>query len=168
MGHPDIRKIVFTGGTEGGLEVLGLAASNVTPVLAELGGKGPIIVCEDADLDEAADGVMSQVFARQGEVCFAGTRLFLPRSVHDAFVEKIIERVGGISVGDAMDEATDMGPLISPGHLADVVGYVESAVEDGARVACGGSRATPGRRAGRQFHAAHGAHQSEPGHEGGL
>ena len=143
VGHPDIRKIVFTGGTEGGLEVLGLAASNVTPVLAELGGKGPIIVCEDADLDEAADGVMSQVFARQGEVCFAGTRLFLPRSIHDAFVEKIIERVEGIGVGDAMDEATDMGPLISPDHLADVVGYVESAVEDGARVACGGGRATP-------------------------
>ncbi len=140
-GHPDVRKIVFTGGTEGGLEVLGLAASNVTPVLAELGGKGPIIVCEDADLDEAADGVMSQAFARQGEVCFAGTRLFLPSAVHDEFLDKILERVGGMRVGDAMSEETDMGPLISRGHLADVVGCVESALEDGARVACGGGRA---------------------------
>ncbi len=141
VGHPGVRKVVFTGGTEGGLEVLGLAASNVTPVLAELGGKGPIIVCEDADLDEAADGVMSQVFARQGEVCFAGTRLFLPASIHDAFVDRLVERVRRIRVGDAMSEATDMGPLISRGHLADVVGYVESAREDGARVAAGGGRA---------------------------
>lgn len=143
VGHPGVRKVVFTGGTEGGLEVLGLAAPNVTPVLAELGGKGPIIVCEDADLDEAADGVMSQVFARQGEVCFAGTRLFLPASIHDGFVEKLAERVRRIRVGDAMSEATDMGPLISPSHLADVVGYVESAQAEGARVAAGGGRATP-------------------------
>ncbi len=151
VGHPDVRKVVFTGGTEGGLEVLGLAAPNVTPVLAELGGKGPIIVCEDADLEEAADGVMSQVFARQGEVCFAGTRLFLPHSIHDAFVEKIVERAGSIRVGDAMDEATDMGPLISRDHLGDVLGYVESAVEDGAQVACGGARAADAGDAGGNF-----------------
>ncbi len=141
VGHPDVRKIVFTGGTEGGLEVLGLAASNVTPVLAELGGKGPIIVCEDADLDEAADGVMSQAFARQGEVCFAGTRLFLPSSICTEFLDKIIARVSEIRVGDAMDEETNMGPLISRDHLADVVGYVESALAEGACVACGGGRA---------------------------
>ena len=141
VAHPDVRKVVFTGGTEGGLQVLRLASSNVTPVLAELGGKGPIIVCEDADLEEAADGVMSETFARQGEVCFAGTRLFLPETIHDSFVAMLVERTRAIRVGDAMSEESDMGPLISKDHLSEVVGYVESAKKAGATVVVGGSRA---------------------------
>ncbi|MBI3636065.1 MAG: aldehyde dehydrogenase family protein [Candidatus Rokubacteria bacterium] len=111
--HPDVRKIVFTGGTEGGAQVLAAAGRNVVPALVELGGKGPIIVCGDADLDEAADGVMSQAFARQGEVCFAGTRLFLPAAIHDNFVARLVKRADAMVVGDAMDEATEMPTLVT-------------------------------------------------------
>jgi acyl-CoA reductase-like NAD-dependent aldehyde dehydrogenase len=100
--HPGIRKVVFTGGTAGGREVLRDAANNVTPALVELGGKGPIIVCADAELDEAVDGVMSQAFARLGQVCFAGTRLFLPASIHDEFVERLARKAHALRVGDAV------------------------------------------------------------------
>lgn len=138
--HPGIRKIVFTGGTAGGKEVLRDAADNVTPALVELGGKGPIIVCADAEMDEAVDGVMSQAFARLGQVCFAGTRLFLPDSIHDEFVERLARKAYAVRVGDAMDEATEMGPLISRSHLESVLRYVEDATREGAHVVPGGGR----------------------------
>ena len=139
--HPGIRKLVFTGGLEGGRQVLADAGRNITPALIELGGKGPIIVCEDVDLDEAVDGVMSQAFARQGEVCFAGTRLFLPDSIHEVFVERLAERARKVRVGDAMDESTEMGPLISRAHLESVMGYVRGLVDEGARMVPGGGLA---------------------------
>jgi len=140
--HPGIRKLVFTGGTAGGREVLRDAAENVTPALVELGGKGPIIVCADADLDEAVDGVISQAFARLGQVCFAGTRLFLPDAIHDAFVERVARKAYAVRVGDPMDDATEMGPLISRAHLESVLRYVEEATREGAQVVPGGGRVT--------------------------
>lgn len=147
--HPGIRKVVFTGGTESGKEVLVDAGRNVVPALVELGGKGPILVCDDADVDEAVDGVMAQAFARQGEVCFAGTRLFLPDTLHDDFVRRLAERANTICIGDAMDEGTQMGPLISRAHLGAVIGHIEAAVAEGAHVVPGGGRpADPGLPAG--------------------
>lgn len=140
--HPGIRKLVFTGGTVAGREVLRDAADNVTPALVELGGKGPIIVCEDADIDEAVDGVISQAFARLGQVCFAGTRLFLPAGIHDRFVERLAEKAHSIRVGHPMDEATEMGPLISRAHLESVLRYVDEATREGAHVVPGGGRVT--------------------------
>lgn len=134
-----IRKIVFTGGAAGGEEVLVDAARGVKPVLAELGGKGPIIVCDDADLDEAVVGVLSQSFARQGQVCFAGTRLFLPDSLHDDFVSRLAERANQIRVGNALDQATDMGPLISRDHLDGVVRHIERAIAEGSHLVPGGA-----------------------------
>jgi acyl-CoA reductase-like NAD-dependent aldehyde dehydrogenase len=136
--HPGIRKVVFTGGTEGGEEVLVDAARNVTSVLAELGGKGPILVGSEVDVDEVAAGVLSQAFARQGQVCFAGTRLFVPRQLRTAVVDRLVDLATKMSVGDAMNPATELGPLISAAHLRSVAAHVDAAVEKGAHLACGG------------------------------
>lgn len=134
----DVRKIVFTGGGIGGEEVLVEAGRQVTPVLAELGGKGPIIVCEDVDIDEAAAGIVSQAFARQGQVCFAGTRMFVPTALHDQMVDAVAARMNQLRVGPATDEDSQLGPLISPQHLKDVVGYLDEAVEAGCEIIDGG------------------------------
>ena len=136
--HPGIRKVVFTGGTEGGQEVLLDAARNVTPVIAELGGKGPILVGSQVDVDEVASGVLSQAFARQGQVCFAGTRLFVPSQLRTAVVDRLVDLATKMSVGDAMNPATELGPLISAAHLRSVAAHVDAAVAKGASLACGG------------------------------
>ena len=136
--HPGIRKVVFTGGTEGGEEVLVDAARNVTPVLAELGGKGPILVGSAVDVDEVAAGALSQAFARQGQVCFAGTRLFVPSHLRTAVVDRLVDLATKMSVGDAMNPATELGPLISAAHLRSVTAHVDAAVAKGASLACGG------------------------------
>lgn len=138
VGHRDVRKVVFTGGPEGGEQVLVDAARQVTPVLAELGGKGPILVDRNVDVAEVADGVVSQAFARQGQVCFAGTRLFVPATLHDELIAAVASRAERIRVGDALEPATQMGPLITPDHLKTVRSYIDDAVSDGAKVAFGG------------------------------
>jgi acyl-CoA reductase-like NAD-dependent aldehyde dehydrogenase len=137
--HPGVRKVVFTGGTEGGEEVLLDAARNVTPVLAELGGKGPIIVGRDIDVDEVAAGVMSQAFARQGQVCFAGTRLFVPTDLRETVVDRLVHFAAQMRIGDAMDPTSQMGPLISATHLQSVVDHIDGAVSKGATLVCGGA-----------------------------
>src|SRR3984957_6123184 len=137
--HPGVRKVVFTGGTEGGEEVLVDAApSYFPPCLAELGGKGPILVGSRADVDEVASGGLSQAFARQGQVCFAGTRLFVPGHLRPAVVDRLVDLAAKISVGDAMNPATELGPLISDAHLRSVAAHVDAAVAKGATLACGG------------------------------
>ncbi len=138
--HPKVRKVIFTGGTEGGLEILHQAAETVTPAVLELGGKGPIIVCEDIDWDEAIDGVLTQAFARKSEVCFAGSRLFLPDSIHDRFVKDLAAKANRIPLGNPLDDATQLGPLLTPDRVDFVQGYVDAARKDGAQVICGGSR----------------------------
>jgi betaine-aldehyde dehydrogenase len=87
--HPRVRKVIFTGGTEGGYEILQQAVRTVTPAVLELGGKGPIIVCDEIDWAETLDGVLTQAFARKAEVCFAGSRLFLPRGMEAEFVARL-------------------------------------------------------------------------------
>lgn len=151
VSHPDVRKIVFTGGGIGGEEVLAEAGRQVTPVLAELGGKGPIIVCEDVDIQETAAGVVSQAFARQGQVCFAGTRLFAHAAVHDELVEAVAERMNRLVVGPAMDEESQLGPLISPEHLQDVVAYLDEAVSEGCTILDGGGMPDDPRLAAGNF-----------------
>lgn len=138
--HPKVRKIIFTGGTEGGLEILQQAAATVTPAVLELGGKGPIIVCEDIDWDEAIDGVLTQAFARKAEVCFAGSRLFLPESIHDRFVEDLAVKANRIPLGNPLDDETQLGPLLTPDRVDFVQSHVDEARADGAQVVCGGGR----------------------------
>lgn len=113
-------------------------------MLIELGGKGPIIVCDDVDIEEAVSGVVSQAFARQGEVCFAGTRLFLPDSMHDEFVNRLAAKLAAMTVGDAMEEGADIGPLISKKQLQFVAQHIADAKKEGAHLVGEGGQIVEG------------------------
>ena len=108
-----MRKIAFTGSTAVGREIMRMAAGNVKRLTLELGGKGPNIVLDDADLDLAADGTLFGCLMNQGQACESGTRIIVAAAVHDKFVERLIERTRTISIGDPLDPATDFGPVIS-------------------------------------------------------
>jgi aminomuconate-semialdehyde/2-hydroxymuconate-6-semialdehyde dehydrogenase len=136
-GHPDVNRVAFTGSPATARTVYGDAAANLTPVSFELGGKSPFIVFEDADLDAAAATAAYQ-YDNSGQVCLAGTRLLVQRSVLDQFLERFRARVDEIRVGDPRDEATTYGPLIHPVALERVTGHVERAIADGATLAFGG------------------------------
>ncbi|MBI3699118.1 MAG: aldehyde dehydrogenase [Afipia sp.] len=140
--HPKVRKIIFTGGTEGGREILQQAAYSVTPTVLELGGKGPIIVCENIDWDETIDGVLTQAFARKAEVCFAGTRLFVPAKKHDKFVADLAAKAARIPLGNPLDSKTQLGPLMTPERLTDILSQVDTAKKDGVKVFSGGEKET--------------------------
>ena len=140
-GHPRVAKVSFTGGVATGEKVLaGAASSTLKDVTLELGGKSPLIVLDDADLDRAADIAMAANFFSSGQVCTNGTRVFVPASVKSAFESRILERVARIRCGDPLDEATNFGPLASFAHMEKVLGYIRSGVEEGARLIAGGGR----------------------------
>jgi aldehyde dehydrogenase (NAD+) len=139
--HPQVRKIIFTGGTEGGHEILQQAVRTVTPAVLELGGKGPIIVCDDVDWNEAIDGVLTQAFARKAEVCFAGTRLFLPAGMHDEFVADLAAKAAKIPMGNPLDDRTQLGPLMTPDRLTEILEKIDKARANGAKIYCGGDKA---------------------------
>jgi acyl-CoA reductase-like NAD-dependent aldehyde dehydrogenase len=151
-GNPQVRKIVFTGSLEAGQRVMELAVKNLTPVLLELGGKAPFIVCDDVDMDEALDGVLMTALSGQGEICFAGTRFLIPASIYDTFAEQLVKRVASIRLGPGIREETEMGPLITARHLASVDRYVQEAREQGARIYTGGARADTGELAAGNFY----------------
>ena len=139
VASPGVSKISFTGGIPTARRILESAAANITPALLELGGKSAFVICEDADLEAAvADALMGIAF-QNGEVCFAASRLFLHDSIHDAFLERFAMALQNVRIGDALDEATHVGPLVSRAHLERVHGYVEKARAEGARV-IGGAR----------------------------
>jgi betaine-aldehyde dehydrogenase len=138
--HPKVRKIIFTGGTEGGHEILRQCVQNVTPAVLELGGKGPIIVCEDVDWDEAVDGVLTQAFARKAEVCFAGTRLFLPQRLHDKFVNRLASKAATIPLGNPLDGKTQLGPLMTSDRLDEILAQIRKARAAGVTVCSGGEK----------------------------
>lgn len=136
--HPDIDKIAFTGSTATGKIIAASAASNLTRVSLELGGKSPNIVFDDADLDVAANGAIAGIFGATGQTCMAGSRLLVQESVHDALLEKIIERTRQIRLGDPMSDDTDMGPVSNQPQLDKVMHYIAVARQEGAQVAFGG------------------------------
>ena len=140
--HAKVRKIIFTGGTEGGREILQQSVQSIKPAVLELGGKGPIIVCEDIDWEEAIDGVLTQAFARKAEVCFAGTRLYIPTKMHDGFVADLAAKAQRIPMGNPLDARTQLGPLISDRRLREIVARVRAAKAAGATVCGGGEKAT--------------------------
>ena len=143
--HPDIAKISFTGGVATGKKVMSQAAdSSLKEVTMELGGKSPLIICEDADLDLAADIAMMANFFSSGQVCTNGTRVFIPKSLQQQFEQKILERVPYISVGDPLDAKTNFGPLSSFAHMEKVLGIIETGKQQGARVLTGGGRIVEG------------------------
>ncbi|HDX8756790.1 TPA: betaine-aldehyde dehydrogenase [Klebsiella michiganensis] len=137
--HPDIAKISFTGGVASGKKVMAnSAASSLKEVTMELGGKSPLIVCEDANLDLAADIAMMANFYSSGQVCTNGTRVFIPARLKAAFEEKILARVARIRPGDPFAESTNFGPLVSFPHRDNVLRYIAIGKQEGARLLCGG------------------------------
>ena len=143
--HPRIEKISFSGGTDTGKKVTASAtSSSLKDVTMELGGKSPLIIFDDADLDRAADTAMMANFYSSGQVCTNGTRVFIPTALKSAFEAKILERVARIRIGNPEDENTNFGPLVSFAHMESVLGYIAKGKEEGARVLCGGERLTQG------------------------
>ncbi|MBU9169011.1 betaine-aldehyde dehydrogenase [Burkholderia gladioli] len=150
--HPGIAKVSFTGGVETGKKVMSLAgASSLKEVTMELGGKSPLIVFADADLERAADIAVTANFFSAGQVCTNGTRVFVDRAVKDAFIARVLERVARIRVGKPSDADTNFGPLVSPAQLDKVLGFIESAKAEGAKLLAGGERLTQGHFANGQY-----------------
>lgn len=138
--HPMVKKVSFTGGTTTGRALARIAADKLMPVTLELGGKSPTIVCEDADLDHAVNGVLFGIFSSSGESCIAGSRLFVHESVRAPFMERLIARTNALRVGDPTDPRTQMGPLITAEHRASIERYVQLGLDEGGRLLAGGHR----------------------------
>ena len=136
--NASVDAITFTGSTGVGRGVLKSAAEHITPVDLELGGKAPSIVLPDADLENAARGVVAGIFSNAGQNCVATSRCLVHESVHDELVEKIVEKTERITLGPGTDPKTDMGPVISESAREDILSYVESATEEGATLLTGG------------------------------
>jgi phenylacetaldehyde dehydrogenase len=138
--HPGVDKVSFTGSTAVGKSILAAAAGNLKRVSLELGGKSPVIVFPDADLERATDAAASGIFGNAGQVCVAGSRLYVHRKVFDRVVDGVVERAKKLKVGPGLQPDTQMGPLISQKQLDRVRGYVESGTQEGAEVVVGGQR----------------------------
>jgi aldehyde dehydrogenase (NAD+) len=139
--HRDVDKVAFTGSTEVGRIIQRAAAGNLKSCSLELGGKSPNIVFADADLGAAVKGAMTGIFFNQGEVCCAGSRLFVEESAHDEFVSRLAEHARGIKVGDPLDPSTQMGAQVSEEQFTKILGYIESGTKGGANLVTGGKRA---------------------------
>ncbi|GBU13458.1 betaine aldehyde dehydrogenase [Enterobacterales bacterium] len=143
--HPHIAKISFTGGVTTGKKVMASAsASTLKEVTMELGGKSPLIIFPDANLDKAADIAMMANFYSSGQVCTNGTRVFVPAALKSEFEAKILERVQRIRLGNPTDQSVNFGPLVSFEHRESVLRYIESGKREGARLLAGGERITVG------------------------
>jgi len=150
VSHPLVDKISFTGSTSGGIAIMKSAADTMKRVTLELGGKSPNIVFADADVDKAARLAVPAVFGNAGQSCSARTRIFVEKAIHDAFLEKFVAMAKKLKAGPLDDPATELGPLISPSHWEEVMGYVDAGVKEGVRLLCGGAR-PPGMDQGNYF-----------------
>jgi len=139
--HRHVAKVAFTGGELGGKTIYESAARHLKPVSLELGGKSPNIVFADANLDNAVKGAVSGIFAASGQTCLAGSRLLLQRSIHDEFLDKLIEFASQAKLGDPADMATQVGPVTTPGQYQKVIDYIDIAKQEGARCVLGGGPA---------------------------
>jgi len=138
VSHPAVAKVSLTGSVPTGKKVLSLAGSQMKQATMELGGKSPLIVFDDADIENAVGGAMLGNFYSTGQVCSNGTRVFVQRGIHDRFVERLVERTKKIRIGDPLDPETQMGPLISKAQHDKVAGYIEIGKVEGAALALGG------------------------------
>jgi betaine-aldehyde dehydrogenase len=136
--HPVVAKVSLTGSVPTGKKVLALAGSLMKHATMELGGKSPLIVFDDADLESAIGGAMLGNFYSTGQVCSNGTRVFVQKGLHDRFLDRLVERTKAIRIGDPLDPETQMGPLISKAQHDKVLGYVEIGRQEGANLATGG------------------------------
>jgi aldehyde dehydrogenase (NAD+) len=142
--HPGVDKVAFTGSTQVGQKIIQASAGNIKRVSLELGGKSANIVFADADMDKAVPGCAMAVFQNSGQICSAGTRLFVQRSAHDEFVERLATYARTLRVGDPTDPMTNLGPVVSRKQMDRIVGYMDGGREEGAMAACGGARLTEG------------------------
>ncbi len=137
---PRVAKVSLTGSVPTGRKVYASAAQGIKSATMELGGKSPLIIFDDADLDNAVGAAMLANFYSAGQICSNGTRVFVHRGIKTAFLDKLAARAGAIVLGDPLDEATQMGPLVSDGQLSKVLGYIDQGKAEGARLVCGGAR----------------------------
>jgi betaine-aldehyde dehydrogenase len=142
--HPQIRKISLTGEVGTGKAVMADSAASLKQVTLELGGKSPLIVFEDAAIENAVGGALLGNFYSAGEVCSNGTRVFVHRSIKAAFLERLVARVQAMRIGDPLDPATQVGALISEDHMSKVLAYIARGKAEGARLLTGGQRITSG------------------------
>ncbi|MEA1960871.1 MAG: aldehyde dehydrogenase family protein [Bacillota bacterium] len=143
-GHQEVDKIGFTGSTEVGKQIGRLAADGIKRLTLELGGKSPLIVLDDADMDMATNMALFAFLMHSGQVCESGTRLIVPRHMQDELVERMIAKIQTLTIGDQLDPATDLGPIASLDQLKTIERYVEIGKNEGAQLACGGNRLTGG------------------------
>ena len=141
---PRVDKIAFTGSTDVGKQIMREAAGTLKRLSLELGGKSPNIVFADADMEAAARGAMTGIFYNKGEVCAAGSRLFVEQTIHDEFLAKLTDKVKTLKVGDPLDKTTRMGPVVSKAQMETVLSYIEAGKQEGARLVAGGARAKVG------------------------
>jgi betaine-aldehyde dehydrogenase len=146
----DVDMVTFTGSTEVGRSIAHAAAGNIKKIGLELGGKSPNVVFTDADFEGAVEWAMIGIFFNQGEVCSAGSRIIVEKSIHEKFVKRLAERANAITIGDPLKNP-DMGPLVSKGHMETVLKYIEIGKKEGATLACGGERITDGEYAKGYF-----------------
>jgi phenylacetaldehyde dehydrogenase len=138
--HPGVDKVAFTGSTEVGRKIMAAAQGNIKKVSLELGGKSPMVVFADADLDLAVKAVASGIFYNMGQVCTAGTRLYVEDGVADAVIDGLIHEAKSLKIGPGPDRETQFGPLVSAEQFARVAGYVAKGLAEGAKLATGGER----------------------------
>lgn len=149
--HPLVRKIAFTGSDATGRAINEVAARDFKRVGLELGGKSPNIVFDDADIDAAANGAISGIFAASGQTCIAGSRLLLQEGIHDRFVDKLVKIAAQARMGNPMLAATQVGPITTRAQYEKVLSYIEIARKEGARLLCGGATPTGGECANGWF-----------------
>jgi|CXWL01.1.fsa_nt_gi betaine-aldehyde dehydrogenase len=137
---PKVDKVAFTGGTVTGRKIAAAATGNLKKVTLELGGKNPNIVFADADFEAAVDGALFAAFANQGEVCSAGSRLLVEKSIHKKLVDAMVKKIPRIKLAHGLTPGAKMGPLVSAAHRDKVEGYIKIGLKEGAKLACGGGR----------------------------
>jgi aldehyde dehydrogenase (NAD+) len=138
--HMDVDKIAFTGGSATGRIIMQAASKNLKRISLELGGKSPNIVFADSDIDSAVDGAMTGIFFNQGEVCCAGSRLFIEKSIHEEFIDKLSNKAANMRVGNPEDTGTQMGAQVSKEQFDKILGYIDTGKQEGAELVTGGER----------------------------
>ncbi|HET7846530.1 MAG TPA: betaine-aldehyde dehydrogenase [Acidimicrobiia bacterium] len=151
VAHPNVAKVSLTGEVGTGKIVMANAAATLKHVTLELGGKSPLIIFDDADLDNAVSAALMANFYTQGEICSNGTRVYVHEEIHDEFIERLVTRTSKMKIGDPMDPDTHVGALISQEHLEKVLSYIEAGKSAGARLVIGGGRPTDPSLAGGYF-----------------
>lgn len=151
LDHPGFRKLAFTGSTEVGLDVAKAAADKLIPATLELGGKSANIYFDDCKWDMAIDGLQLGILFNQGQVCCAGSRVFVQEGIYDKFVEAAVKAFNSVNVGNPLDPNTQMGAQVDQGQLRKIMSYVNLAKEEGATIACGGEPYTDGACANGSF-----------------